>query len=276
MARITRTVLDGNFDLIHSHGRLAYLLPLLPLRIPKIMTYGRHISPRSVKWGGRLSGKSLAFTGVSSQLIQDVAALHQCHVVYNGVDDELLEYQPHTAADSPLVFLGRLEWIKGPHLAIDVARRSGRRLILAGNIPEDLAHPSYFESEIQPHLDGKQISYIGPVNDLEKNRLLGQASAFLMPILWDEPFGLVMAEALACGTPVISLRRGAAPEIIEHGVTGFLCNTVEEMAAAVARIPGIDRAACRRSLEERFSGATMVREYLRVYDLTMSNGGVVH
>src|SRR5690606_10239267 len=111
---------------------------------------------------------------------------------------------------------------------------------------------------IAPHIDGLTVQYVGPVDDAAKSRLLSGAAALLMPVLWEEPFGIVMAEALACGTPVIGLGRGAVPEVVEHGVTGFVCADVAEMIAAVARIPELDRTACRRSAEERFSQRALV------------------
>src|SRR5207253_2916800 len=115
--------------------------------------------------------------------------------VYNGVSPNRFRFQSRVAVDAPLVFLGRIEYIKGPHMAVEVARRTGRRLIIAGNIPP--GHRVYFESQIRPFLDARLIQYKGPVDDVEKAVLLGEAVALLMPILWEEPFGIVMAEALA-------------------------------------------------------------------------------
>ncbi len=116
------------------------------------------------------------------------------------------------APDAPFVFLGRIEEIKGPHLAIEIARRAGAKLIIAGNIPEE--HRAWFDEMVAPFIDGSQVTFIGPVNDRQKSELLGQARALLMPIIWEEPFGLVMIEAMACGTPVIGMRRGAVPEVV--------------------------------------------------------------
>jgi len=268
-ACVSASVAKGRFNLIHSHGRLAYLLPLMPLALPKLMSYGREISPRSVAWGARLSSGTLQFTGVSQKLIQNVRHLAPCHVVYNGIDAGQYLFQSEVKSDAPLAFLGRLEKIKGPHLAIEVAKRCGRRLIIAGNVAPE--HQTYFDTEIQPHLDGDRVRYVGPVDDFQKNEMLGAAAALLMPILWEEPFGMVMAEALACGTPVIALARGAVPEVVNHGVSGFVCRDVDQMAAAVPRIGEIDRKACRKAFEEQFSGAVMVEEYLRVYESMLAS-----
>jgi len=261
--RIAGLVGSRRFDLIHSFGRLLYLLPLLPRSLPKLMSYQRHVHPPSVSWGHRLSGGSLQFTACSRQMIQAVEHLASWHVIYNSVGPDQYQFRPTAAPDAPLAFLGRIEHIKGPHLAIEAAKRAGRRLVIAGNVPDE--HRGYFETEIQPHVDGDRIRFAGPVDDAQKNALLGEASALLMPILWDEPFGIVMAEALACGTPVIGLRRGSVPEVVEDGVNGFGCDDVSGMVQAIERLHEIERAACRRSMEQRFSSPVMVQEYLRVY-----------
>jgi glycosyltransferase involved in cell wall biosynthesis len=262
---VSAHILRGRFDLVHSHARLAYLLPILPLSIPKIMTYGRHISRRSIEWGNRLSRGTLYFTGVSRYLLRDFDGFERVHTIHNAADERAHTFHGDVSADAPLVFLGRLEEIKGPHLAIDVAKRSGRRLILAGNRPSGCQHDAYFREKIEPYLHDDSIKYIGPVNDSEKNKLLGTAAALLMPILWDEPFGMVMAEAFACGTPVVALNRGAVREIVDDGVTGFVCDSVEEMVGGVNRIHAIRREECWRAMENRFSSRVMVSAYERLY-----------
>jgi glycosyltransferase involved in cell wall biosynthesis len=163
------------------------------------------------------------------------------------------------------MFLGRLEPFKGPHVAIQVAKRSGRRLIIAGNVPAGPVHAQYFEQQILPHIDGEKIRYVGPVDDQQKSDLLRKSSALLMPLLGEEAFGIVMAEALACGTPVIGFNRGPIPEIISHGVTGFVCDSLAQMISAVSRLPGIDRRNCRRIAEEKFSDRVIVESYERLY-----------
>jgi glycosyltransferase involved in cell wall biosynthesis len=262
-AYVSSRIVRGGFDIVHSHARLAYLLPLMPLSIPKVMSYGRRVSQRSVRWGNRLARGSLSFTGVSRHIVDEAGGGPNWHVVYNGVPVGRYTLQPAVLPDAPLVFLGRIEAIKGPHLAIEIARRAGRSLVLAGNIPEQGA--TFFEQEIRPRLDGKAVQYVGPVDDVAKNRILGGAAALLMPILWDEPYGMVMAEAMACGTPVIGLHRGAVPEVVQDGVNGFDCDTLEGMVAAVARIGTIDRRVCRIIMEERFSDRVMVDAYEKLY-----------
>jgi glycosyltransferase involved in cell wall biosynthesis len=262
---VSSIIFKGEYDVVHSFGRLAYLLPILPSSLPKLMSYQRSITPRSVFWSERLARGSLHFAGCSRRLIKDFAGRANWHVVYNGVPLSTYAFQRNVNAEAPLVFLGRIEEIKGPQLAIEIARQTGRRLVLAGNVPNESKHLAFFETEIAPHIDGRQIEYAGPVNDEQKNQLLGQAAALLMPILWEEPFGIVMAEALACGTPVIGLRRGSVPEIVNDGVTGFVCESVAEMVIAVSRLAEVDRQRCRQLMEEKFSGRVMTEAYEALY-----------
>jgi len=262
---VSSKILSEGFDFVHSFGRLAYMLPVLPTSVPKLMTYQRAITERSVTWGQRLSRGTLHFTGCSRHLVRRFVGRGNCHVVYNGVPRHTYEFHDSVTADAPLVFLGRIEAIKGAHLAIDVARRAGRALVIAGNIPESDEHRMFFDKHIAPHVDGNQVRYVGPVDDEQKNALLGRATALLMPILWDEPFGIVMAEAMACGTPVIGLNRGSVPEVVDDAVNGFVCDSVDEMVAAVERLGEIDRNACRRAMEERFSDTAVVDAYEHLY-----------
>lgn len=250
-------------DLVHSFGRLAALFPVLPLRLPKVQSYQREITLRSVRWGHRMARGSLVFTACSDALRRRASHLGRWVTVYNGVPAATYAFVPTVAPDAPLVFLGRIERIKGTHTAIAVARGAGRRLVIAGNVPE--AHRDYFEREVRPHIDNRVVRYVGPVDDAAKNALLGSAAALLMPVEWEEPFGIVMAEALACGTPVVGLRRGAVPEVVEDGVTGFACDTPEEMVGAVSRLHTLDRAACRARFERLFSDEAVVGSYLRLY-----------
>jgi glycosyltransferase involved in cell wall biosynthesis len=260
---LARCVLSERFDLIHSFSRVAYLSPILPLPIPKLMTYQRNISRRSVRLGHVLSLGSLHFSAISRWMMKGARDIGSWHLVFNGVPLSLYDFRADPGPHAPLVFLGRVEAIKGPHLAIEVARKTNLRLVIAGNVPEE--HHAWFEANIAPHVDGTQITYVGPVDDIQKNELLGQARALLMPILWEEPFGIVMAEAMACGTPVIGLARGAVPEVVEHGVTGFVAADLEEMIGAVGRLDTIQRGACRARVERFFSDAVVVDAYICVY-----------
>jgi glycosyltransferase involved in cell wall biosynthesis len=262
-AALAAHVAGGRCDLVHSFSRLATLLPILPMRVPKLMTYQRPISRRSVVLGARLSRGSLRFSAVSRFMTADVANVGVWHHVFNGVPMTRYAFQSNPPPGAPLVFVGRIEAIKGPHVAIEAARRAGAALIIAGNVPD--AHRGWFARHVAPHVDGRAVRFIGPVDDAQKNVLLGSARALLMPVLWDEPFGIVMAEAMACGTPVIGLRRGAVPEVVDDGATGFVVEDVEAMAAAIGRIGAIDRRAVRARAEALFSDGAVVTAYLDVY-----------
>jgi glycosyltransferase involved in cell wall biosynthesis len=164
-----------------------------------------------------------------------------------------------------LVFLGRLDKIKGAHHAIAVARRLQRRLVIAGSISPYAHEQEYFDTDIKPQIDGSLISYIGPVDDRQKRALLGGAAAVLMPIEWEEPFPVVLPESMLCGTPVVAFRRGGVPEGIDHGRTGFVVDTIDQMVDAVRCLPRIDRAACRADAERRFSRRAITDEYEALY-----------
>lgn len=263
-AALTRTVLLRRFDLVHSFSRIAYLTPLLPLPFPKLMTYQREINPKTVRLGHKISRGTLEFSAISEWMVEGVTQIGKWHIVPNGVPLDVYDFSSEVAPDAPLVFVGRIEEIKGPHLAIEIAKRTNSKLVIAGNIPAE--HKDWFEQHIAPNIDGKQITYIGPVNDQQKNELLGRARAFLMPIVWEEPFGIVMAEAMACGTPVIGTRRGAVPEVVLDGVTGFVGGSVDDLVGSIARLQTIDRAACRARVERLYSDHAVVKGYLRLYE----------
>ena len=262
-ATLMRAVANYKFDLVHSNSRIAYLTPILPLRVPKLMTYHRAITMRSVRLGHALSRGTLEFTAISEWMIQHVKHIGRWSMIPNGVPLDAYTFHATVAPDAPLVFLGRIEEIKGPHLAIEIARRAGRRLIIAGNIPNEKR--DWVETHVLPHVDGDRVRYIGPVDDVQKNTLLGDAAAFLMPILWEEPFGIVMAEAMACGTPVLGLSRGAVPEVVQHGVTGFVERDIDGLVAAIGHLATLDRSVCRARVEHLFSDTAVVNGYLAVY-----------
>jgi glycosyltransferase involved in cell wall biosynthesis len=189
--------------------------------------------------------------------------------IHHGLD--LRQYRCCTEKQDYLAFLGRIAPIKGPHLAIEVARRAGMPLKIAGEVQP--LFRGYFEAEIKPHLDGKNVEYIGEADLAAKNELLGRARAMLFPIQWDEPFGLVMLEAMACGTPVLALPGGSVPEVIDNGVTGFICASVEEMAAQARRLDGnLKAATVRQRVQERFSMESMARRYAKLYQSILSVG----
>ena len=264
-AVVTRAALQFHPDVIQSFGRVAYLLPLLASPTKKVMSYQRAVTPRTAVWANRLSRGTLTWTACSRHVAAPVERFGTWRVIYNAVPVVRMPFTTSVPADAPLMFLGRIERIKGAHLAIEVARAAGRKLIIAGNIPVDAASQGYFRTEIEPYLDGVRVNYVGPVDDEHKSRWLSRAAALLMPIQWDEPFGIVMAEALASGTPVIGLNRGAVPEVIDDGSTGYVVSTPDEMAHAVSRLPLISRVRCRQVAENRFSQTALVDAYESLY-----------
>jgi glycosyltransferase involved in cell wall biosynthesis len=252
-------------DVIHSFSRILYMLPLLSNELPKVMSFQREPTARTVRLANALARGSLSFTGCSEYICSNGRkGGGRWDAIYNFVDTDYYKFQSAVSSDAPLVFLSRIERIKGAHSAIAVAKRTGRRLIIAGNHAETGPDAEYWSDEIKSHISGN-IEYIGPVNDMQKNDLLGRAAAMIVPIEWNEPFGIVFAEALACGTPVISCPHGALPEIVRSGVEGYLVNSVDEACAAVSNLEKIDRGACRKRAEETFSSFVVATKYEQLY-----------
>jgi glycosyltransferase involved in cell wall biosynthesis len=253
-----------SIDFVHSFGRLAALSPILPVRsLAKLQTYQRDVLPRKgIARAVALAGESLEFTACATHMFAGESLAGRWTTVYNGVALDKYCATSKVPPDAPLVFLGRVERIKGVHNAIAIAKGARRRLEIAGNVSD----PAYFEDVIAPQLDGDTIRYVGPVDDEQKNRLLGRAAALLMAIEWDEPFGIVMVEAMACGTPVIGFSRGSVPEVVRDGVSGFVVADVDGAVRAVEKVPTLARAAVRRDAEERFAADVIVSDYVRVYE----------
>ena len=190
-------------------------------------------------------------------------AMPRLQTIHHGLD--LSQYQYCEKKQPYFAFLGRIAPIKGPHLAIQVARQAGIPLKIAGEVQPIFR--GYFETEVKPHLDGKFIEYIGEADLQVKNELLGNALAMLFPIQWDEPFGLVMLEAMACGTPVLAFPGGSVPEVIENGVSGFICASVREMAERARSLDSVFvPAAVRQYVRLRFSVEHMVARYAKLYE----------
>lgn len=187
--------------------------------------------------------------------------------VHHGLPRDLYTFHPHPG--KYLAFLGRLAPEKRPDHAIAIAKHLGLPLRIAAKV--DPADRQYFEAEIEPLLSHSLVEYLGEITDDEKNDFLGDAYALVCPYDWPEPFGLVLIEALACGTPVLAYRRGSVPEIIEDGVTGFVRDDLSELAEAVEQVSLIDRWRCREAFEESFTVERMVQDYLKVYKDVMEN-----
>jgi glycosyltransferase involved in cell wall biosynthesis len=253
-------------DVVVSFARLDYLWTLARTSVPLVVVFENPAHQFEIDWIAKVRTAGVRFVGVSRSQMAGLEPAPLIDVIHNAADAERLGFSPNPADPPYFAFLGRLTANKGVHLAIEAARIAGVRLVIAGNVPEkEPGARAYFDSVIRPEL-GPMVEWIGPVDNVGKARLLQGATALLFPIQWAEPFGLVMAEALACGCPVIGWRNGSVREVIEHGMTGFVVESVNEMAGAIGRVDEIERIACRRAYEERFSAETMVDQYLRVIE----------
>lgn len=252
-----------DFDLVHNFGRLIYLLPILNHPVNKIMTYGRPVAQKGVRFVNALPNQKLVFTACSHYCVSTGNVAGRWETVYNAIDFSQYRLNEKIDENAPLMFLGRLDKVKGVHTAIAVAKATGHQLIIGGNVSHTPDNYAYFKQEIEPHLDNEQIIYHGPMDDEAKNNYLGRARALLFPIEWDEPFGMVMIEAMACGTPVIAFNRGSVPEVVCEE-SGFRVRDAAGMEAAVGQIGHVNRKACRESAERRFDVAVIAAQYLTI------------
>jgi len=273
------SIKQHTFDIVHAHLSSPsdmYLFPLLAdLKTPHVMTLHSRFPFDHLPdgWVGDADalyiqewGAAMPMVAISEHARDEVPfPLNFVGVVYHGLPME--EFRPnHKQRGDFFVWLGRCIPDKGTHLAIQAAQDAGVPIVLAGTV--DRRNPKsvrYFQDVIKPLIDNKDVRYIGPVSMKEKISLLSRARGFLNPIEWEEPFGMVMIEAMALGCPVISFARGAAPEIIISGKTGFLVHDVTEMTRCIARIDEIDRNATRQHVVEHFSARVMAENYLKAY-----------
>ncbi len=248
------------FDIIHSH--LDFLSFPMSRRCPTpVLTtlHGRLDLPELVPIFKEYTDMQLVSISNAQRLPLPNANWQA--TVYHGLPD-LYPFHPH--AGSYLAYLGRICPEKRPDHAIEIAKRVGIPLRIAAKV--DPVDREYFETQIVPLLDHPLIEFLGEIGDAEKADFLGDAAAVLCTYDWPEPFGIVLIEALACGTPVFAYRRGSIPEIVEDGVTGFICESLEDMVAKIDRLPLIHRQRCRQSFESRFTVERMVKDYLAVYE----------
>jgi len=258
----------GDFDIIHSH------LDFMGFPLAR-----RNPTPTVTTFHGRLDLPELQpvfreyaempMVSISNAQRKPVSWANWHATVYHGLPRDL--YGLHPNPGSYLAFLGRIAPEKRPDHAIELAKRIGIPLRIAAKV--DPADQEYFRTEIEPLLSDPLIDYIGEITDAEKDEFLGNAIALICPYDWPEPFGLVLIESLACGTPVLAYRRGSIPEIIEDRGTGFVCEGLDEMTAAVQRIPEIDRRRCRWTFEQRFTVERMAQDYLKVYERALDKTG---
>ena len=249
-----------DFDVIHAHIDWLHLPLLDRLGVPFLTTMHGRLDLPGLPGVIRNFAKA-NFVSISDHQRVPLPDANWRGTIQHGLPVDLL--RPSYAEGSYLAFLGRLTVEKGPEDAIRIARATGRSLRIAAKIPR--AETVYFKERIEPHVDGEKIQLVGEVDEAGKQPFLAQAAALLFPIDWPEPFGLVMIEAMACGTPVIAYRSGSVPEVIEDGVTGFIVDGEDEAVSAVGKLARLDRRKVRGRFEERFSARRMAREYESQY-----------
>ncbi|MGQ9476017.1 MAG: glycosyltransferase family 4 protein [Actinomycetota bacterium] len=256
-----KAIASGPYELAHDHS--GFLGPAFAGLIPQPVVHTLH-GPFTddTRLFYRAFRDDCHYVAISWRQRDGCPELNYIGVVPNAVDVE--EHRPSPEKEDYLVCVSRICEAKGTEHAVRLARQAGRRILLAGKIDPGRDR-EYFERRVRPLLDVENAVYLGEVSQEEKVRLISRAAAFLFPIQWEEPFGLVMAESLACGTPVLATRWGAAPEVVDHGVTGFLADTPDGLLPYLDRIHEIDPRTCRRVAEERFSPRAMADAYMEIY-----------
>ena len=250
----------GEFDIVHSNLHVHALVfgRLVPCPVVSTLHGAAWVRAAHPIF---LAYKDLPFVSLSNAERQMLPELNYVATVYNGIRLDEFTFEPEK--DDYLLFAGRLSPEKGPAEAIEVARKSGRRLLIAGMIEPQ--YEEYFNAKVKPHIDGQQVEYLGLLSQKELTGIYRKAAAVLFMINWCEPCAMVGSESQACGTPLIGTRYGYLPEIIRDGETGFLVDTIEEAVEAVGKLDSIEPAACRKNIEQRFSTQTMGKGYEAVY-----------
>ncbi len=263
LARVFEQLDGERFDVLHDHSGAEGLLLAIHSRVAPVVVHTIHgqLDEPSVRFYEEAHERARLVAISASQAAQ-APSLRLAGVVHNAV--EIPPGPPSQTKDGYLVELARICPEKGQHLAIEVARRTGRRLVLAGKIEPTRKGKKYFREQIEPHL-GPQVRYLPNVAGAEKRELLARAWAGIFPLQWPEPFGLAMVECMVTGTPALALASGSAPELIEPGRTGFLAHTLEQLVAAVELVDEIDPATCAQVARDRFNPGRMAEGYLAVY-----------
>jgi glycosyltransferase involved in cell wall biosynthesis len=259
-----------DFDIIHSHLDFNGFPLARRNPVPVVTTlHGRLDLPELEPVYREFS--EMPLVSISDSQRRPLPWASWAGTVYHGLPRNLYTFHPQS--QGYLAFVGRTAPEKRPDHAIEIAKRAGLPLRIAAKV--DRADRTYFEAEIEPLLDHPLIEFVGEISDGEKDEFIGNAMAVVCPYDWPEPFGLVLIEAFACGTPVLAYRRGSIPEIVDHGVTGFICETVDEMVDAVGQVSLIDRKQCRATFDERFTSDRMARDYVALYERLLLEDGAV-
>lgn len=260
IASMAEMAISGAFDIVHSHLNVhplgfADLLPVPLLTTLHGAAWNHAVHPALERY------RSHPFVSLSEAERRFFPGLNYVATVFNGIDTE--RFTCGLGAGGFVLYAGRMAPEKQPHVAIETARRADLPIKLAGMIED--RHRDYYEAEVAPHIRNPMVEYLGDLERVTMVELFAGAAAVIVPLAWDEPFGLVVIESLASGTPVIGWRRGALPELIRHGVTGALVDDVAGAVAALGTVDQFDRAACRRDAETRFSIEAMTRGYVSAY-----------
>jgi glycosyltransferase involved in cell wall biosynthesis len=256
------------FDILHDHtGPVGASIGAMS-DCPTVHTLHGPFTDQTTMLYRRIARRHWFVAISESQRSMGPPKLRWAGVVYNGILKERYPFREDKG--DHLFFLGRADEEKAPHLAIEAARLAGRRLVMCVTTKND-REQSYWAEQVEPLL-GDDIEVLGECDQDQKADLLARAAALVFPIQWPEPFGLVMTEAMACGTPVIAWRNGSVPEVVADGETGFIVSSVQEMAAAVDRVGDLDPRAMRARVEERFSAEAMVAGYERIYQRVLASG----
>ncbi|GIH78750.1 glycosyltransferase family 4 protein [Planobispora longispora] len=258
-ARAHELVSDLDTDIVHDHSMAGPLMAAARC-VPTVITCHGDVDGELADYYRALGGE-VSVVAISEAQRRAVPDLNWAGVVHNAVKTDSFPFREDK--EDWVLWLGRFNHDKGAHLAIDVVRETGRRILLAGRITEHVEQ-EYFDQQIKPRL-GPDAEYVGEADAVRKRELLSAASCLLFPILWEEPFGMVMIEAMACGTPVVALGRGAVPEVVVDGVTGFVRDEVDDLAEAVRAAAGLDPAACRAHVRRSFDVEVMTRGYEQIY-----------
>jgi len=258
-ARVAEQLAELRPDVVHDHSAIGPALAR-DRSVPTVVT--SH-GPATGEWGEYLAaaGDSMHLVTISQSQVDLTPTLPWRAVVHNSLDAAAVPWRGDK--ENFVVWLGRFSPDKAAHLAIDVAQQAGRRIVLAGKCSEP-DEQEYFDAEVEPRL-GPDAEYLGEMDAAAKYELLGRAAALVFPLQWEEPFGMVLLEAMACGTPVLSLARGAVPEVVVDGVTGFVREEPEQLVECLGMLDQIDPGACRQHVERAFSPAAMVAAYEQVY-----------
>jgi glycosyltransferase involved in cell wall biosynthesis len=262
--KILSHIKNSDYDVIHTHD-------------PEFVISGLHKKmkdpiPVLVTMHGPIKNMNLLEKNKTKGVYFNTISRSQCsyfssngikidNFVYNGINIDNLPYQEQK--EDYLLVMGRISRDKGQDIAIKIAKKLGLKLILTGPVHD--VNKEYYQKKIKPNVDGKQIIYKGEISTKERNELYAKAKCFLMPIQWEEPFGLVVTEAMACGTPVVAFNRGAMPEIMKNGKTGYIVNNEKEMIEAIKKVDNINPRACRKWVEKRFTSRHMTDNYLNLY-----------